>query len=105
TAPPAPGTPGGPASASTSTTRSTPSRRPPANCAAPARPAPGGGAPAPAPRVRGGPPLHAALTRYNNACWYVHEVVTLAGRYTRAAPPEAPARDPFGPARVAAPAA
>ena len=28
-----------------------------------------------------------ALRRYNNACWYVHEVVTLAGRFTRAAPP------------------
>ena len=47
--------------------------------------------------------LHAALKRYNNACWYVHEVVTLAGRYTRAAPAPAPARDPFVRALVASP--
>ena len=39
----------------------------------------------PARQVHGSAALHTAL-RYNNACWYVHEVVTLAGRYTRAAP-------------------
>jgi len=33
----------------------------------------------------------------------VHEVVTLAGRYTRAAPAPAPARDPFVQALVASP--
>jgi hypothetical protein len=49
----------------------------------------------PCPDVLGSAALHVALKRYNNACWYVHEVVTLAGRYTQAAPPEAPARDPF----------
>ena len=40
----------------------------------------------PCPQVHGSAALHTALRRYNNACWYVHEVVTLAGRYTRAAP-------------------
>jgi hypothetical protein len=57
----------------------------------------------PCPQVLGGAALHTALKRYNNACWYVHEVVTLAGRYTRAAPPQAPARDPFVRALVANP--
>jgi hypothetical protein len=47
----------------------------------------------PCPQVLGPPALHVALKRYNNACWYVHEVVTLAGRYTTTAPD--PARDPF----------
>ena len=49
----------------------------------------------PCPQVLGGAALHIALKRYNNACWYVHEVVTMAGRYTRAAPVQAPAADPF----------
>jgi hypothetical protein len=49
----------------------------------------------PCPQVLGGAALHTALKRYNNACWYVHEVVTLAGRYTRAAPALAPSGDPF----------
>jgi len=57
----------------------------------------------PCPDVLGSAALHVALKRYNNACWYVHEVVTLAGRYTRAAPAEAPARDPFVRALVANP--
>jgi hypothetical protein len=35
--------------------------------------------------VLGSAALHVALKRYNNACWYVHEVVTLAGRYTSSA--------------------
>jgi hypothetical protein len=34
--------------------------------------------------VLGSAALHVALLRYNNACWYVHEVVTLANRYTTA---------------------
>jgi hypothetical protein len=46
-------------------------------------------------QVLGSAALHVALKRYNNACWYVHEVVTLAQRYTRAAPPVAPSADPF----------
>jgi hypothetical protein len=45
--------------------------------------------------VLGSAALHVALKRYNNACWYVHEVVTLAGRYTSSAPPPAPSKDPF----------
>ena len=49
----------------------------------------------PCPQVLGSAALHVALKRYNNACWYVHEVVTLAGRYTSTAPPLAPSRDPF----------
>jgi hypothetical protein len=57
----------------------------------------------PCPQVLGSAALHTALRRYNNACWYVHEVVTLAGRYTRAAPGPAPARDPFVRALVASP--
>jgi hypothetical protein len=46
-------------------------------------------------QVLGSAALHVALRRYNNACWYVHEIVTLAQRYTRAAPPLAPSSDPF----------
>ena len=46
-------------------------------------------------QVLGSAALHVALKRYNNACWYVHEIVTLAQRYTRAAPPLAPSSDPF----------
>jgi hypothetical protein len=51
----------------------------------------------PCPSVVGSAALHTALKRYNNACWYVHEVVTLAGRYTSTstAPPLAPSKDPF----------
>jgi hypothetical protein len=48
----------------------------------------------PCPSVLGTAALHAALRRYNNACWYVHEVITLATRYTTTTPP-APSRDPF----------
>jgi len=49
----------------------------------------------PCPTVAGSAALHQALKRYNNACWYVHEVVTLAQRYTRGAPALAPSADPF----------
>jgi hypothetical protein len=49
----------------------------------------------PCPDVLGSAALHTALKRYNNACWYVHEVVTLAARYTSTAPVLAPSRDPF----------
>jgi hypothetical protein len=57
----------------------------------------------PCPQVVGSAALHRALKRYNNACWYVHEVVTLAGRYTASAPPLAPSKDPFVRALVANP--
>jgi hypothetical protein len=49
----------------------------------------------PCPTVHGPAALHQALKRYNNACWYVHEVVTLAERYTGNAPSVAPSADPF----------
>jgi hypothetical protein len=57
----------------------------------------------PCPDVLGSAALHVALKRYNNACWYVHEVVTLAGRYTSSAPPPAPSQDPFVRALVTSP--
>jgi hypothetical protein len=57
----------------------------------------------PCPQVLGPAALHRALKRYNNACWYVHEVVTLAGRYTTTSPTPSPARDPFVRALVANP--
>jgi hypothetical protein len=49
----------------------------------------------PCPTVSGTAALHTALKRYNNACWYVHQVITLARRYTRDAPTLAPSADPF----------
>jgi hypothetical protein len=49
----------------------------------------------PCPQVLGSAALHLALKRYNNACWYVHEVVTLARRYTAAAGVLPRSRDPF----------
>jgi hypothetical protein len=55
----------------------------------------------PCPNVLGTPALHTAIKRYNNACWYVHEVVTLASRYTASSPPPTPSRDPFVRALVA----
>jgi hypothetical protein len=53
--------------------------------------------PDPCPQVSGSAALHVALMRYNHACWYAHEVVTLAQRYTgrAAAAPPAPSGDPF----------
>jgi hypothetical protein len=44
----------------------------------------------PCPQVLGPPALHVALLRYNNACWYVHEVVTLAARYATSPSPASP---------------
>lgn len=55
----------------------------------------------PCPAVDGSAVLHRALKRYNNACWYVHEVVVLANRYTLAAPPIR--NDPFLAALIANP--
>jgi len=50
----------------------------------------------PCPQVLGGKALHLALKRYNNACWYAHEVVTWAARYTAAlAPTRKRSDDPF----------
>jgi hypothetical protein len=49
----------------------------------------------PCPDVLGTAALHGALRRYNNACWYVHEVVTLASRYRATASRPAASRDPF----------
>jgi hypothetical protein len=49
----------------------------------------------PCPQVRGSAAEHRALTRYNHACWYVHQVLTIADRYTREEPPSARAWDPF----------
>ncbi|HKE99549.1 MAG TPA: hypothetical protein VKG45_11525 [Actinomycetes bacterium] len=56
----------------------------------------------PCPHVEGTPAEHRALKRYNNACWYVHEVITLASRYTLDRPPPA-GRDPFVRALLANP--
>ncbi len=57
---------------------------------------PGPAARDPCPQVLGSAALHLALKRYNNACWYVHEVVTVALRYTAtAAAALRPSRDPF----------
>jgi hypothetical protein len=47
----------------------------------------------PCPTVRGSPAQHQAIWHYNHACWYVHEVLTLAARYTTTPPP--PTTDPF----------
>jgi hypothetical protein len=49
----------------------------------------------PCPTVLGSPALHHALRRYNNACWYVHEIITLASRYTTTPTTSPPANDPF----------
>jgi hypothetical protein len=49
----------------------------------------------PCPQVLGSAGLHQALKRYNNACWYVHQVITLAQRYTATARVLARSRDPF----------
>jgi hypothetical protein len=57
----------------------------------------------PCPQVLGSAALHTALKRYNNACWYVHEVVTLAGRYRATGRPPARSHDPFVRALVANP--
>jgi len=48
----------------------------------------------PCPTVLGSPAAHLAILRYNNACWYVHEVLTFAARYS-AAPPLPASHDPF----------
>jgi hypothetical protein len=49
----------------------------------------------PCPQVLGAAALHLALKRYNNACWYVHEVITLARRYTATTAAQPAGPDPF----------
>jgi hypothetical protein len=57
----------------------------------------------PCPQVAGSPAQHRALRRYNNACWYAHQVLSIAAGYTlRLAAPD-PAADPFVRALVANP--
>jgi len=48
----------------------------------------------PCPTVTGTPTQHQAIRHYNHACWYVHQVLTLAARYTTTPTPPA-ASDPF----------
>jgi hypothetical protein len=57
----------------------------------------------PCPQVRGYASQHRALRRYNNACWYAHQVLAITDRYTRPTPNPALAgpRDPFVAALVA----
>jgi hypothetical protein len=50
----------------------------------------------PCPTVAGSPAQHAAVLAYNHACWYVHQVLVLAARYTTTpTPPPSPSADPF----------
>jgi hypothetical protein len=46
----------------------------------------------PCPNVLGSPAQHQAIYAYNHACWYAHQVLTLATRYTTTTPLVA---DPF----------
>jgi hypothetical protein len=54
---------------------------------------PGKAARDPCPTVLGTPAQHQALYAYNHACWYAHQVLTLAARYTTTTSP--PPADPF----------
>jgi hypothetical protein len=49
----------------------------------------------PCPDVRGSPAQHRALRRYNNACWYAHQVLTHAASYTLELTAKERAGDPF----------
>jgi hypothetical protein len=49
----------------------------------------------PCPTVAGSPAQHTAILAYNHACWYVHQVLTLANRYTTTPTPTPPSQDPF----------
>jgi hypothetical protein len=44
----------------------------------------------PCPTVLGTPAQHTAILRYNHACWYAHQVLTIATRYTTPTPPTPP---------------
>jgi hypothetical protein len=55
----------------------------------------------PCPTVVGTPAQHAAIIAYNHACWYVHQVLTLANRYTTQ--PTSPVVDAFTRALAANP--
>jgi hypothetical protein len=46
----------------------------------------------PCPNVQGTPAQHQAIYAYNHACWYAHQVLVLATRYTTQPPPQT---DPF----------
>jgi hypothetical protein len=46
----------------------------------------------PCPTVQGTPAQHTAIMAYNHACWYAHQVLTLAARYTTTPQPHP---DPF----------
>jgi hypothetical protein len=48
--------------------------------------------PDPCPGVLGSPAQHRAILAYNHACWYAHQVLSLAARYTTTRPLPA---DPF----------
>jgi hypothetical protein len=48
----------------------------------------------PCPTVLGTPAQHQALYAYNHACWYAHQVLSLAARYTTTTSSPPPA-DPF----------
>jgi hypothetical protein len=48
--------------------------------------------PDPCPTVLGSPAQHRAIMAYNHACWYAHQVLALAARYTTTRPLPA---DPF----------
>jgi hypothetical protein len=61
-----------------------------------AGPGGGGGGGDPCPTVAGSPAQHRAVLAYNHACWYVHQVLVLAARYTATpTPPPPPSADPF----------
>ena len=53
----------------------------------------------PCPTVTGTPAQHQAVLAYNHACWYVHQVLTLATRYTTTPTPQTspPTIDPIDP--------
>jgi len=57
----------------------------------------------PCPQVSGTGAQHRALRRYNNACWYAHQVLTIAARYTLRLIQPDPATDPFTRALAANP--
>jgi hypothetical protein len=49
----------------------------------------------PCPTVAGTPAQHAAVHAYNHACWYVHQVLSIATRYTTQPPTTTPVIDAF----------
>jgi len=49
----------------------------------------------PCPTTLGTPAQHHAILRYNHACWYAHQVLTLASRYTTTQTTGPPPPDPY----------